>query len=107
MSSPEKLSIVVGPWFVTVIWYVTSSPATGWPLVRVFTTARSATRAKTSVTIEVLLSGSGSVTSGGGATTAVFSRSPRASPGTVPVSVIVTVWPVASISPVHEPVPVL
>ena len=55
----------------------------------------------------MLLSRFGSVTSGGGATTAVLSRSPRAAPGTVPESVIVTLWPVASISPVHAPVPEL
>ena len=101
---PVKLSIVVGPWFVTVIWYVTSSPATGWPLVRIFTTFRSATRAITSVTVDLLSSGSGSITPAGGWASAVFTRSPRASPGTVPESVIVTLSPVASISPVHAPV---
>ena len=49
--------------------------------------------------------GSGSVTSGGGATVAVFTSSPVAPAGTVPVSVNTTDAPVASAGPVQMPVP--
>ena len=61
----------------------------------------------TSVTVAVLLSMFGSVTSAGGITSAVFSSRPTLAGGTVPVSVIVTDCPVASISPVQIPVAAL
>ena len=96
--------IVLGPLFFTVIRYSTGAPATGSPLVLAFRTARSASPEITSVTVAVLLSRFGSVTSSGGMTSAVFSSRPTLAGGTVPVSVIVTDWPVASISPVHAPV---
>ena len=97
-------AIVLGPSFRTVIKYVTDSPATGAADVLVFSTFRSAFRSSTSVTVEVLSSGSGSVTPAGGVAVAVFTRFPLAAAGTIPVSVIVTDWPVASDRPVHAPV---
>ena len=97
--------IVLGPLFVTVIRYETAAPATGAPLVRVFTTARSLTRSISSVTVELSSLGSGSVTPGGGDTVAVFTSSPVAPAGTVPVSVNTTTPPVASAGPVQIPVP--
>ena len=104
VSRSVKLRIVLGPLFVTLIRYSTAAPATGSPLVRVFTTARSLTRSISSVTVEVLSLGSGSVTSGGGATVTVFTSSPVATAGTRPVSVNTTDAPVASAGPVQIPV---
>ena len=65
---------------------------------------RSLTRSSSSVTVELLSVGSGSVTPAGGRTVAVFTSKPVAAAGTVPESVNTTVPPVANAGPVQIPV---
>ena len=65
----------------------------------VFRIERSPTNWIGSVTVEVLLPRSGSTTPAGGKAVAVFTWLPVAPAGTVPVSVKITVSPVANESP--------
>ena len=95
VSSSEKLRIVLGPLFVTLIRYSTAAPATGSPLVRVFTTARSASGNRIVVSVAVLFVGFGSVNPGGAATVEVFESVPRAVPRIIAVTVKVAVPPAA------------
>ena len=70
----------------------------------VFDTVRSMTPAISSVTVDVLSVGSGSITPAGGVAVAVFTSSPVAAAGTVPESVNTTTPPVTNAGPVQIPV---
>jgi len=66
----------LGPRLLTTIVYVVLVPGTYWPTPSVLVMARSATRWTVSVSVAELLFKFGSVTSAGGVTVAVFTRSP-------------------------------
>jgi len=56
------------------------------------------------VSVAVLLAGAVSVAPAGGATVTVLVIKPVAFGSIVPVSVMLTFWPVARLSPLHTPV---
>jgi hypothetical protein len=57
-----------------------------------------------SVSLSLLLDGTGSLTPTGGSTVTEFTTSPAAPGSTVPSSVSVTFWFTARLRPVHSPV---
>src|SRR5262245_17815884 len=66
---------------------------------------RSAWGVRVSVSVELLLAVVGSVTPAGAVTVAVLMSEPVAFGSTVPVSVMLTPWPLARSSPLQIPLP--
>jgi hypothetical protein len=67
-------------------------------------TAKSVSSASVSVSVAALLPGLASVVPAGALTMTVLLSEPVAFGSIVPVSVMVTLWPLARFSPLHAPV---
>src|SRR5438094_584566 len=96
-----KLLFVLCPLLVAVFAFSLHAALRSLVLLSSLVTARSAVGVSVSVSVAVLLPGVGSVTPAGGATVTVIVRDPIAAATIVPLSVMLTLCPLARLSPLH------